>query len=156
MKFEINKKTIIIVASSVVGVILLWGIIGLVVHGRYEWRDFERWFTNPGCSANFAPWNSATMMSGLENIINTKDYAAFQKLFSWTRMAQVISTPEKFTTRIDLQTTMKKAQDLENQLWSWSNNNFGPMMMLWNQQWEKNWRCMMGRENNGWNRMRRR
>lgn len=161
MKFEISKKTLIIIVSSVVGVILLWSIIGFVTHGRYEWRDFDGNFRNAGCSANFTQWNGfarwnwTTMMSGIENIIATKDYTAFQTLFSWTRMLQQIDTPEKFATRVELQTTIKKAQDLESQLWSGSNNDFGPMM-FWNQQWEKDWKYMMWRENGRWNMMQRR
>jgi hypothetical protein len=56
------------------------------------------------------------MMSGMKNIIATKDYAAFQKLFSGSRMVENINTPEKFATRVELQTTMKTAQDLEAKL----------------------------------------
>jgi hypothetical protein len=56
------------------------------------------------------------MMSGMKNIIATKDYAAFQKLFSGSRMVENINTPEKFATRVELQTTMKTVQDLEAKL----------------------------------------
>jgi hypothetical protein len=58
------------------------------------------------------------MMSGMENknIIATKDYATFQELFSGSRMVENINTPEKFATRVELQTTMKTVQDLEAKL----------------------------------------
>ncbi|MEI6671808.1 MAG: hypothetical protein WCL02_00095 [bacterium] len=56
------------------------------------------------------------MMSGMDTIIATKNYAAFQTLFSGTRMAEMINTPEKFTTRVDLQTILEKAQTLQTQL----------------------------------------
>jgi len=56
------------------------------------------------------------MMSGLNTIIATKDYAAFQTLFSGSRMLEQVNTPEKFATRVDLQTTLQKAKDLQSQL----------------------------------------
>jgi hypothetical protein len=55
-------------------------------------------------------------MSGLENIITTKDYTAFQTLFSGSKMLEQINTPEKFATRVELQTAMKTVQDLEAKL----------------------------------------
>jgi hypothetical protein len=58
----------------------------------------------------------AQMLSGIENIITTKDYTAFQTLFTGTRMAQEIDTPEKFATRIELQSAMKQVQALQTKL----------------------------------------
>jgi len=52
----------------------------------------------------------------MQNIIATKDYAAFQTLFSGTKMVEQIDTPAKFAIRVELQTTMKTAQDLETKL----------------------------------------
>ncbi|MEI6117937.1 MAG: hypothetical protein WCP92_01445 [bacterium] len=68
------------------------------------------------------------MMSGIENIITTKDYAAFQTLFSGSKMLEQINTPEKFATRVELQTTMKTAQNLQTKLRSGEKASFGPMM----------------------------
>jgi hypothetical protein len=56
------------------------------------------------------------MMSGIDTIIATKDYAAFQKLFSGSRMLQEINSSEKFTTWVELQTAMKNVQDLQAKL----------------------------------------
>lgn len=159
MKFEISKKILTIIISSVLGIMLLWGILSVVGHGKYErndfWRGFE-WmgFWNTSCGNHFAQWeNKADMMSGIENIITTKDYAAFQTLFSGTRMANMINTPEKFTTRVDLQTTMKKVQTLQTQLWS-SNDDSFPMMFN-NQQCGKEGKNF-GRQMERCNMMQRR
>ena len=70
------------------------------------------------------------MMSGIENIITTKDYTAFQTLFSGTRMIQEIDTPEKFATRVELQSTMEHVQAFQTKLWSGDNGKIGPMMMF--------------------------
>jgi len=156
MKFD--KKVIITIVSTVVGVILLWGIISFAAHGRYEGRNFGRSLGNPGCNSSFAKGNQTQMMSGIKNIIATKDYAAFQTLFSGSRMLQEINTPEKFATRVELQTTIQKSQELQTQLWSGNKNSFGPMMFdnMCGQAWRKNWVWMMGRENGRWNMMQRR
>lgn len=156
MKFEITKKTLIIVASSLGGLIILWSILSVVGHGNYDRDDLWRRFGTPGCA--MGQWNPDAMMSGMKNIIATKDYAAFQKLFSGSRMVENINTPEKFATRVELQTTMKTVQDLEAKLRSWTNNDFGPMMgnhtcMQW---WKQGWRWMMGWEYERWNMMQRR
>ena len=155
MKFEIRKKTLIIIVSSVVGVILLWGILSVVGHGRYERNNFGRNFGNYGCAmGQWRQWNPDTMMSWMQNIIATKDYAAFQTLFSGTKMVEQIDTPAKFAIRVELQTTMKTAQDLETKLWSGINGDFGPMMSNATcAQWQRQgWRW----ENERWNMMRRR
>jgi len=154
MKFEISKKTLIIVVSSVVGVILLWGILSIVGHGRDYRNDYGRDFGNDGCAmVQWRQWNPTQMMSGMENIIATKDYAAFQTLFTGTKMVEQINTPEKFATRVELQTTMKTAQGLEAKLWSGSKSDFGPMMgnTTCTQWWKQEWRWMMGGENERWN-----
>lgn len=145
MKFD--KKTIIIIVSSVAGVILLWAIISFASHTRHNERDFGRGFENSACGANFAKWNQAQMMSGIENIITTKDYTAFQTLFTGTRMIQDINTPEKFATRVELQTAIKKVQDLETQLWSENKANLGPMMMFGGNQDGREWRNGMRGKN---------
>lgn len=152
MKFEISKKTFVIVMSCVAGLILLWGILSVVGHGSYNRDDFGRDFGTPGCGATMAQW--AAMMSGMESIIANKDYAAFQTLFSGSRMLENINTAEKFATRVEIQTTMKKVQELQATLWSWNNGKFGPMM-LGNTCWQ-DWKWMMGGENGRWNMMRRR
>lgn len=74
------------------------------------------------------------MMSGIENIITTKDYTAFQTLFSGTRMVQEINTPEKFATRVELQSAMKQVHTLQSKLWSGDNGKMGPMMMFGGKQ----------------------
>jgi len=147
MKFEISKKTLIIIVSSIVGIILLWGILSIVGHGRYDRNDVGRNFGAPGCG--MSQWNPATMMSGMQDIITTKDYAAFQTLFSGSKMVQQISTPEKFAIRVELQATIKKIQDLETQLWSGDNDRFGPMMGYGCQPWAKAWRNL-GRQMERW------
>jgi len=141
-----DKKTIIIAASSVAGLLLLCGIFCFAFHGRYEWRGGERWQRSENCGGNFARGNQSAMMSGMDTVIATKDYEAFQKLVSGSRMADTINTPEKFATRVELQTTMKKTQDLQNQLWSWSSVPGCPMM---NDQWRA------GRKMMEWPMMRR-
>ena len=55
-------------------------------------------------------------MSGIDNIIATKDYAAFQTLFSGSKMLEQINTPEKFATWVELETSIKKVQELQAQL----------------------------------------
>lgn len=148
MKFDISKKTLIIIVSSVAGVIVLWSILSFVGHGRDR---FERGFGNGGCGMN-----QSQMMSGMENIVATKDYAAFQKLFSGSRMLEQINTPEKFATRVELQTTMKTAQDLQTKLWSGGKAGFGPMMFGGKQKWLPGCPLMGGRGNERENMMRRR
>lgn len=143
-----DKKTLIIIVSSVAGVILLWGIISFAAHGRYERNDFERNFGNPWCHNDSMKGNQAHLMSGIENIITTKDYAAFQKLFIGTRTIQTVNTPEKFAIRVELQTAIEKAQTLQTQLWSGDNNSICPMM-FGNQQAGKEGRRTMGREHIG-------
>ena len=153
MKFEISKKTLIIIASSIGWLILLWGIFSAIGHARYDRNDFGRNFGNAGCG--MSQWNPAQMMSGIENVVATKDYAAFQTLFSGTRMLENINTPEKFATRVELQTTMKTAQDLQSQLWSGDKAGFGPMMFGDKKGWVQ--RCwMMGGENQRGRMMQRR
>ncbi len=142
MTFTINRKTLIIITSSVAGIILLWGILSVFGHRRYDRNDFGRNFGNPGCWANFV-WNPTQMMSGIENIIATKDYTAFQKLFSGSRMGANISTPEKFATRVELHTAMKTVQDLQAKLWSPSQDNFGPML-FGNKKILKEWKKTRG------------
>ncbi|MFA6255779.1 MAG: hypothetical protein WC606_01225 [Candidatus Absconditabacterales bacterium] len=137
-----DKKTIITIAASVAGVIVLGGIIGLAAHTRHYNNRFEGKFGNAGCGI-FAEGKQAEMMSGLENIITTKDYTAFQTLFSGSKMLEQINTPEKFATRVELQTAMKTVQDLEAKLGSGSNAGFNPMMLD-----EKN---MMGNDRQGRN-----
>ena len=156
MKFEISKKTLIIIASSVAGVILLWGILSIVGHRRYERNGFERGFGAPGCA--MSQWNPDTLLSGIKNIITTKDYAAFQTLFSGSKMLQQINTPEKFATRVELQNAMTTVQKLQATLWSGTHGDFGPMMLgtTCGQVGRPAWRWMMGRENGRWNMMRRR
>ena len=56
------------------------------------------------------------MMSGVDQLITTKDYAAFQTLFSGSRMLEQINTPEKFATWVELHAAMKKVQELNTQL----------------------------------------
>ena len=128
-----DKKTIITIVASVAGVIVLWGIIGFATHARNYERGFERGFEgnfgNVWCS-NLFQWRQTDMMSGIDNIITTKDYAAFQTLFSGSRMLEQIDTPEKFATWIELQTNIKKTQELQLQLWSGNNQWFGPMMIF--------------------------
>jgi len=150
MKFEISKKTLIIIVSSVAGVIVLWGILSFVGHGRDR---FERGFGNGSCA--MGQWNPAQMMSGMDNIIATKDYAVFQKLFSGSRMLEQINTPEKFATRVELQTTMKAAQDLQAKLWLDEKAGFGPMMGGGKKSWLQGCPMMGWRENERWNMMRR-
>ncbi len=164
MKFDISKKKLIIIVSVIAGIIVLRWIIGFAFHRNHERRWFEqgfgRNFGNIGCTANFAEWNTIGQnqtpnLSGLDTIITTKDYAAFQTFFSGSRMLQQINTPEKFATRVELQTTMKKAQELQAQLWSGNNGNFGPMMYggqqgRWNrgvspEKWRQQGRSMMRR-----------
>lgn len=156
MKFEISKKTLIIVASSIGGLIVLWGILSVVGHGNYDRDDFWRGFGTPGCA--MGQWNPDAMMSGMKNIIATKDYTAFQTLFSGSRMLEQIDTPAKFATRVELQTAMTTVQDLEAKLWSGNKAGFGPMMGngTCGQWWKQGWRWMMGGENERWNMMRRR
>lgn len=147
MKFD--KKTIIITASSVAGLLLLCGIFCFAFHGNYAWRGgerWERWERMENCGGNFARGNQPAMMSGMDTVISTKDYAAFQKLVSGSHLADTINTPEKFATRVELQTTMKKTQDLQNQLWSWSMMPGCPIM---NDQWRE------GRHMMKWNMLRR-
>ena len=127
MKFD--KKTIITIVASVAGVIIIWGVIGFVAHGRHEGRGFEGNFGNAWCG-NFAQWKQADMMSGIDNIIATKDYAAFQTLFSGSKMLEQINTPEKFATWVELETSIKKVQELQAQLWSGSKQWFSSMMMF--------------------------
>ena len=150
MKFEISKKTLIIIASSIGGIILLWGIVSAIGHRRYDRNDFGR-----GCGGN-----QAITASGMENILATKDYAAFQTLFSGSRMVEMINTPEKFATRVELQTTMKTVQDLQAKLWSGNKNDFVPMMFGGKKWWFQGCGMMWGRwnerENGRGNMMRRR
>ena len=156
MKFEISKKTLIIITSSVAGVILLWGILSIVGHRRYERNGFERGFGAPGCA--MSQWNPDAMLSGMNNIIATKDYPAFQTLFSGNKMLQQINTPEKFATRVELQNAITKVQTLQATLWSGTHGDFGPMMFgtpCW-QVGRQDGRWMMERENGRWNMMRRR
>jgi len=141
-----DKKTIITIVASVAGVIVLWGIIGFATHARPYERGFERGFQenfgNAGCG-NFAQWKQADMMSGIDNIIATKDYATFQTLFSGSRMLEQINTPEKFATWIELHASMKNAQELRTELWLWDKEWFGPMMMPGgNCKWWKDGRQM--------------
>ena len=149
MKFDISKKTLIIIVSSIVGVILLWGILSVVGHGRYDRNDFGRNFGNGSCA--MGQWNPEHMMSGMENIIATKDYAAFQKLFSGSRMGDMLDTPEKFAARANLQTTMKTAQDLQAKLWLDEKAGFGPMMGGGKKSWLQGCPMMGWRENERWN-----
>jgi hypothetical protein len=104
--------------------------------------------------------NQTQMISGIENVIATKDYTAFQTLFSWTRILENINTPEKFATRVELQTTMKTAQDLQAKLWSGEKAGFGPMMFGDKKWWMQGCGMMWGRwnerENGRGNMMRRR
>jgi hypothetical protein len=74
MKFEISKKTLIIIGSSIAGIIILGCVLSFVGHSRDR---FERGFGNGGCGMN-----QTQMISGIENVIATKDYTAFQTLFS--------------------------------------------------------------------------
>jgi len=141
---KIDKKIIITIVSTVVGVLVLWGIISLIGHGRYDRNDFGRNFGAPGCGIR--QWNPAQMMSGMENIIATKDYAAFQTLFSGSRMAETINTPEKFAARVEFQT----------QFWSGDKGGFGPMMFGGKQDWPQGCPMMGGRWDERWNMMRRR
>jgi len=130
-----DKKTIITIVASVAGVIVLWGIIGFATHARQYNGGFRGNFQNArnvgnmGCN-NFAQWKQADMMSGIDNIIETKDYAAFQTLFSGSRMLEQIDTPEKFATWVELHTSMENAQELRAQLWLENKEWFGPMMMF--------------------------
>ncbi len=149
MKFEVSKKTLIIIASSLWGLILLWGLLSVVGHGNYDRDDSGKFFGTPGCT--MGQWNSHQIMSGMENIIATKDYVAFQKLFSGSRMLDTINTPEKFATRVELQTTMKTAQDLAAKLWSGTQGGFGPMMFDGQQKWSQGCPMMGGRWNERWN-----
>ena len=147
MKFD--KKTTIIVASSAAGLLLLCGVFCFAFHGRYEWRERrEQWgkFENGACGQMFGKDQQAGMLSGMDAVITSKDYAAFQKLVSGSRMAETINTPAKFATRVELQATMKKTRDLQNQLWSWSTVPGCPMM---NDEWRA------GRPMMRWNMMRR-
>ena len=156
MKFEISKKTLIIILSSVVGIILLWGIISMVGHRRYERNNFGRNFGAPGCG--MSQENPDAILSGMKNIIATKDYSAFQSLFSGSKMLQQINTPAKFATRVELQNAMTTVQTLQATLWSGTNDDFGPLMFdnSCQQAGKQVWRWIMGRENGRWNMIRRR
>lgn len=151
MKFEISKKVLIIIGSSLAWLIVLGCILSFVWHSRDR---FERGFGNAGCG--MSQWNPAQMISGMENIIATKDYVAFQTLFSWTRILENINTPEKFATRVELQTTMKTVQDLEAKLWSENKGDFGPMMFGNKKWWEQGCPMMWGIWNERGNMMQRR
>ena len=133
-----DKKTIITIVASVAGVIVLWGIIGFATHARQYNDGFRGNFQNVrnvrnvgnmGCN-NFAQWKQADMMSGIDNIVETKDYATFQTLFSGSRMLEQIDTPEKFATWVELHTSMENAQELRTELWLDNTEWFGPMMMF--------------------------
>lgn len=151
MKFD--NKTIITIVCSVAGVLLLAGIIGFASHARYEGKWFEngRWFSrgfeNASCEGNFTRWNQTQMMSWIDAIITSKDYTAFQTLFTGTRMIQDINTPEKFAIRVELQTAIKKMQDLTAQLLSGNKANLWPMMIFGGKQERERWENFMGGKN---------
>ncbi len=135
-----DKKTIITIVASILWTLIIWGLVSLAFHGRpHETKGFDRWFWMSDYG------NQPTLMSGIENIVATKDYAAFQTVFSGTRMVKTIDTQEKFSTRVKLQIAMKNVQDLQSQLFSWASKTFVPMM--WGQpkgrDWNDRWCGMM-------------